>query len=205
MKKLFVPILKRIQEINFRPASEWVIIKSGPAEVSRPMKQFILPVTITIAIATFLGYILELDYVSHSRMFIVIIATIKVLSAFCTSFFTFYITALLVQELCPKMDISIDNNKLFKLLAYSFSAFWTMLFLAGLLANYKSLGSFFIFLGLYGIIPFWAGCDIMLELPRDKKNKLLAVCLFIAIVVYLLIGWSFGFALRAAHLAGMMN
>ncbi len=178
MKKLFVPILKRIREINFRPASEWVIIKNATGRSFRPMKQFILPITITIAIATFLGYILELDYVSHSRMFIVIIATIKVLSAFCTSFFTFYITALLVQELCPKMDISIDNNKLFKLLAYSFSAFWTMLFLAGLLANYKSLGSFFIFLGLYGIIPFWAVAILCWNCPVTRKiNFLPYVCL----------------------------
>jgi hypothetical protein len=103
------------------------------------------------------------------------------------------------------MKIIASNENIIKLLTYSFSAFWAMLFLAGLLANYKSLGSFFLFLSLYGIYPFWIGCDIMLDLRPDRKNKLILVTLLIALIVYLLIDWSFGFALRAIHLVGMMN
>jgi hypothetical protein len=201
MKKLFISILKRTREVNFRPASEWKIIKSETGLVAWHMKHYVLPISFAIAISTLLGYFLALNFYNYTFIYIVI----KALSAFCEAFFPLYITDLIVQEICPKMNINIKNESLFKLLTYSFSAFWAMLFLAGILANYKSLGSFFIFMGLYGIFPFWVGSDILLELPPEKKNKLLAVSLLIAILVYLLIDWSFGFALRAAHLAGMMN
>jgi hypothetical protein len=205
MKKLFINILKRTREINFRPASEWQAIKDTPVSAKWHMKNYIIPITLVISIVTFLGYYFELNYLEIPKLHILLIAFIKTLSALCKAFFTFYLTFQIVQELSPKFEINNKNENLFKLLTYSFSAFWTMLFLAGILANYKSLGSFFIFMGLYGIFPFWVGSDILLELPPDKKNKLLAVSLVIAILVYLLIDWSFGFALRAAHLAGMMN
>jgi hypothetical protein len=201
MKTLFNTILKRIQEINFRPALEWEVIKGLPGKLTWHMRYFILPISFAIVLATFLGYLLALSFYNYSFLYI----AIKALSAFCESIFTTYITILLVLELCPKMKIVVSNENIIKLLIYSFSAFWTMLFLSGLLANYKSLGSFFLFLSFYGIFPFWIGCDIMLDLPPDKKNRLLIVTLSIALVVYLLIDWSFGFALRAIHLVGMMN
>jgi hypothetical protein len=201
MKKLFISILRRIQEINIRPASEWEVIKSTPASISWHIKHYVLPISTTISIATLLGYFLALNFYNYTYIYIVI----KALSAFCVSVFTLYVTFQLVRELCPRIGINVSNENLFKVLTYSFSAFWAMQFLAGLLANYKSLGSFLIFLGFYGIFTFWTGCDIVLELASDKKNKLLAISVSIAIVVYLLIDWPFGFALRAAHLAGMMN
>ncbi len=201
LKKLFKQIRSRIYNINSNPYSEWEAINVEPNEVSWHLKNFIFPLTITISIATFLGYLLALNIYNYSIIYV----AIKSLSAFCETFFTLWVSALIIKELAIKIKIEVQFSKLFKLLTYSFSAFFTAYIIAGILANYKTLGSFLIFLGIFGIFPFWIGCDLVLNISSIQRNRLLLVSLAVILIIYFLISWSFGFALRTAHIAGMLN
>jgi hypothetical protein len=202
LKKLFNRLRSRIFKINASPFSEWEVIIAEPEQVSWHMKNFVLPMTIAIAITTFLGYYL---LALNIHNYILVYSAIKALASFCEAFFTLWVSALIIKELLVKLKVSVGFIKLFKLLAYSFSAFFTAAIISGFLSNYNTLGSFLKFLGLFGIFPFWIGCEIVLKLSPEKRARLILVSLAVILIVYFLINWSFGFALRAAHFAGMLN
>jgi hypothetical protein len=73
------------------------------------------------------------------------------------------------------------------------------------MANYPTLGSFLKFLGLYGIYPFLIGSEKMEIGDKKMRNKLLLLSLITVLITYLLISWSFGFALRSIHFAFLFN
>jgi len=201
MKSKIKKIWKRIWQINFQPYSEWEIINSEPNSKSLLLGEFIFPITITIALTTFAGNIFAMSTNNYTFLYVLI----KTISVFCTSFFTFYVSTLLVYEINLKLGFLKDYRKIFILFTYSFSVFWTALIISGILADYKTLGSFLKFLGLIGIYPFWVGLDILLNIPIEKKNKFFILSLTIVVIVYFLIDWSFGLILRAVYFAGLLT
>lgn len=202
MKEKFKIIFKRIQQINLHPQLEWDAVSNEPDSPAWHLKKFIFPVTLAVAAVTFISYLL-FAYNIYNYSFAYV--CVKTLASFCESFFSFYVSLLIMSELCSKLGVETNYEKLFKLMAYSFSAFWLFSFAAGAMANYKTLGSFMKFMGVVGVYPFFIGCDKILKVPAESKNKFVAVTLLIVLIVYLLINWSFGFALRATHIAGMLT
>ena len=201
IKEVFVRVKDRILLINSSPFSELEAIRAEPSNVSWHKKKFVVPMMLAITVATFLGYLLALSIYNYSFVYI----AIKAVSAFCESFFTLWVSSLILKELAVKLKSPVGYSNLFKLMTYSFSAFFAAEIVAGFLANYKTLGSFIKFLGLFGIFPFWIGCEMLLNISAKKRLELILVSLIVVLVVYFLISWSFGFALRAAHIAGMLN
>jgi hypothetical protein len=202
MKQKFKLIRNRIQQINLHPQLEWDVINKEPDNVAWHLKQYVFPITLSIAAVTFISYLLfAYNIYNYSFSYV----CIKALASFCESFFTFYVSSLIVNEICVKLDVGANYEKLFKLMAYSFTAFWTFSFLAGALSNYKTLGSFLKFMGILGVYPFFIGSDKLLKIKPESKQKFIAITLAIVIIVFILINWSFGFALRAAHFAGMIS
>jgi len=201
LKKLFIRLKNRIFLVNSNPFTEWEVIKLEPESVSWHMKKFVLPMTLIIALATFFGYLLALSIYNYSIIYV----AIKAVAAFCESFFTLWVSTLIIKELSVRLKSPVELTKLFKLFAYSFSAFYTAAIFAGILANYKTLGSFLKFLGLFGIFPFWIGCEMLLNISSEKRTRFILVSLVVILFVYFLINWSFGFALRTVHFAVMLN
>lgn len=201
MKTLIKKIWNRIYQVNINPYSEWKVIKEEPASISWHLKKIVVPIILVIVIVNFLGYLLLSDIYNYSLLYV----SVKTLSAFCESFFTFHISYLIVRELNQKFTFFSNPEKLYKLYTYSFSAFWIALLLNGLFANYKTLGNFLIFLALYGIYPLWVGAGILQNIPSKLKSRLLLFTITFAITTYLLIDWSFGFALRIIYFSGLIK
>ena len=155
----------------------------------------------SIVVLTFLGYLLVVNIYSYSLIYV----SIKSLAAFCKSFFTLYVTYLIIRELNQKFDFCKNPKELFKLFTYSFTAFWTALLLSGVFADYITLGKFFVFMGLYGIYPLWAGADVLLNIPARLKTKFILLTTVTALTVFLLINWSFGFALRIIYYSELLK
>jgi hypothetical protein len=195
MLVLFKKIWLLIYKINFNPTAEWEVIKSEPDSVESHMKKIVIPVVIAITLATFAGYLFASRIYNYSFIY----STIRAVAAFCESFFTLYVSFLLIFELCPKLGVVSGQNSLFKLMTYSFTTFWIASFLAGLLANYKTLDEFLRFIGLFGVYLFWIGSGTLLSFSEGKKDKFILISVAIVLAVYVLIHWSFGYALTAAH------
>jgi hypothetical protein len=202
MKQKFYRIKNRIQQVNFNPQLEWNVINNEPNNTAWHLKQYVFPITLSITIATFVSYLLfAYNIYNYSFSYV----CLKALASFCESFFSLYVSSLIVNELCVKIGVETNYEKLFKLMTYSFTAFWTFSFIAGILANYKTLGSFLKFMGIIGVYPFFIGSGKLMHVPENNKIKFVSVTLAIVLIVYLLINWSFGFALRAAHIAEMLT
>jgi hypothetical protein len=194
-------ILRRIIQVNLNPVSEWKTIKEESCSSAYLVKSFVFPSTIFIAFITFLGYFLASGIYNYSVFY----AIIKTLSVFCLTFFTPIVATLIINEIITKLGFKPGTNKLLSLITYSLTALWIGILISGIIANYKMLASFVKYIGLFGIIPFWYGCDLFIEVPVVLKNKFVLISLGVTIVVLLLIDWSFGPALRAAHFAEMLN
>jgi hypothetical protein len=194
-------ILRRIIQVNLYPNSEWKTIISESCSSINLIKTFIFPFTSIIASITFLGYLLASGIYNYSVFY----AIIKALSVFCVTFFTPVVASLIINEIITKLEYKPGVNKVLTLITYSLTAFWVGILFSGIIANYKMLASFVKFVGLFGIVPLWYGCDIFLGIPYAIKNKFVLISIGVTIVVLLLIDWSFGPLLRAAHFAEMLN
>ena len=202
MKQKFFVIKNRIQQINLHPQIEWDVINSEPDNTAWHLKQYVFPITLSIAVVTFVSYLLfAYNIYNYSFSYV----CIKALASFCESFFTLYVSSLIVNELCVKIGVETNYNKLFKLMAYSFTAFWAFSFVAGAMSNYQTLSSFLKFMGIVGVYPFFIGSDKLMNIPAQNKMKFVSITLLVVLIVYVLINWSFGFALRAAHIAEMLS
>jgi hypothetical protein len=197
LKKIWVIIYK----INFDPVVEWEVLKSEPNTVAYHMKKMVLPVTACIAMATFVGYFFESIAFGYSIVYV----CIRTISAFCEAFFSLYVSFLIIYELCPGLGLINGRENLFKLMTYSFSTFWITSFIAGILANYKTLDEFLRFLGLFGIYLFWIGSGTLLTFAVNKKSKFFIISVAVILVCYYMIHWSFGYVLTAARFPGIFN
>jgi len=192
-------VLRRIwnivYRINSKTNSEWQVIKSQSDSIGWHLKRIVVPITIGIALSTFIGYLFAFGFYKYSFVYV----CLKTIAAFCESFFTFYVSFLIIFELSPKIGLISGRESLFKLLAYSFTTFWIASFIAGLCANYKNLEEFLKFLGLFGVYLFWTGSEILLKISERKKYLFILSSVSIVVVVYLLIHWAFGYILTISH------
>lgn len=194
-------LFRRTMNVNSNPLEEWPVIATEPSTLRWHLRKTVLPFTILIAASNFIGSFFALSYYNYTIIYILV----KTVAAFCECFFTLYVTGLIIKELGPKLKIKLDTDALFKVLIYSFTAWYALCVLAGILSNYPTLGRFLKFLGLYGIVPFWFGMTMIMKVPKENKTRLLLVTLAVAIIVSLLIDWSFESILKPLHISGMIN
>ncbi|MGC8803518.1 MAG: hypothetical protein ACP5PS_07080, partial [Bacteroidales bacterium] len=149
--------LRTMQKMILSPSSAWDEILSTPNQSPGwHLKHFVAPAVALVIATHVLGYlVLAITVGNYSIPYVLI----KVLAIFFDTFFTFYITVLIVTEWTKKLGWPVSYDQLIVLNSYSLSAFWLGKILSGLLANYPTLGSFFVFLGITGIYPFILGAE----------------------------------------------
>lgn len=203
MKGRIKKIVSRIRRLHSNPFAEWELIKAETGNIAWHMNKMVYPSCFLIALATFVGYFFTSLYSIYSYSFLFV--CLKAVAVFCEAYFTLLVSYLIIKEIPFKIKLKIEDKSLFVLMAYSFSTFWAASFIAGILADYKNLSIFLKFTGLYGVLIFWIGSDILLNIHSQQKSKFVYLALAIVLVVYFLIHWSFGFLLTAAHFPGILN
>lgn len=183
------------------PIKAWEVIKDEPDAPVWYFKNLILPVIVAITLVTFGGYLL---FALTIQDYSILYAFVKTLAVCCESFFTFYISFILIKELREKLKVDIGSKDLFKIMVYAFTPFWIAVFFSGLLANYATLSSFLRFLGLYGVILFLSALDQWQLVAPNRRTLFAFVSAAIAIIIYQLISWSFSFALKAIQYSNLL-
>ena len=202
MRQKYQGIFKRLNYIYRHPVSCWDSIAQESFSPGWYFKKLVLPMIAAIAVVNFLGY---LFFALAIHDFSIAYALVKAIAVSCESFFSFYISFLIIVELRSKLKVEIEEQKLFKIMLYSITPLWSAILLSGFLANYATLSSFLKFLGIYGVILFAAGIEQMHAVVANKRGLFIFVCFSIVLVIYLLLSWSFSFALKAIQYSDMLS
>jgi len=195
--------LRTIRQMVLSPATAWEDILSKPYHSSGwHLKHFVLPVVSLIIATHLLGYlVLAITVGNYSIAYVVV----KTIATFFDTFFTFYITVLIMTEWTRKLNWQVDHDHLLLLNSYSLSAFWLGKMLAGLLANYPTLGSFIVFLGITGIYPFILGAERINLVAPHRLNRIIVMNTSVFVLLYLLIRWAFNFPLKTLYYLHIFN
>lgn len=202
MIQRYIVLFKKMWYVITHPIDAWGVIKNEPDAPVWYFKNLILPIIVAITLVTFGGYFL---FALAIQEYSVLYAFVKALAVCCESFFTFYVTFIVIKELREKLKADIGSKNLFKIMVYSFAPFWIAVFISGFLANYATLSSFLRFLGLYGVILFLSALDQWQLVAPNRRTLFAFVTAAIAVIIYQLIGWSFSFALKAIQFSNLLT
>lgn len=185
--KLFA---NRVKCILSEPKKEFQKIKAEEKIPKKILIDFIIPLVIINALASFLGVIIfsEASFTIGSGIVlkkVIFIAVVQITSV--------YLAAYLVNELLPIFHMVKNFNVTFRLIAYSFTAAIpaTTIFF-GLPSK---LSNFIIFLGFYAVVTLWIGCDVLFPKLQDRKQLFVPVAIIAAALIYLASSVIFGLIL----------
>ena len=138
MKDKYIKIFRKLKFIYQHPVSCWNTLDQEPNSPAWYFKNLVTPFVLAITVVNFLGY---LFFALAIQEYSILYALVKAVAVFCESFFTFYVSFLIIKELREKLKVEIDDNKLFKVMVYSITPLWSAILLSGFLANYATLSS----------------------------------------------------------------
>lgn len=187
---------EKTKKIIFNPDEGWADIFAEPQEMRWHMQNYVLPAMGVLAIAILAGYTFCAITIGNYSFIYCLFKAIEVVVA---SFFSLYVSSLLVYEISIRKIAQIDYDKLFILMLYSLAFFWVATAIAGILANYPTLGSFFMFLGIYGMYPFYRGAKMAAIADPLTIMKIMLLAFACIVITYLAIHWSFSFILKPLH------
>lgn len=165
--------INRIKQLLLETKKEFINIHKEDKDPVKILKDFILPMVIINALASFLG---DIFFGPASFKIGSGIVLQNVLLIAVVQLVAIYISAYLMNELLPLFQVKKNFNASFRLIAYSFTPIFITTIVAGLLPNFGTVINFF---GFYAIVIIWIGADILLPVGREKKQ------LFVPVVVVL--------------------
>jgi hypothetical protein len=150
--------------IIFKPGKEWSIIKEQNRTCNYLRNNFLIPISIVVSIAAFLGSIIFTN--STLSPVYSIFAGVRFFLLFLI---VPYLSAMVLGEITKPLDLGKDFSVSFKLIVYSL----TPLFLCQIASQLFESLIFVNVLSLYGLLIFWTGAEKMLNPPDYKKMPML--------------------------------
>ena len=151
-------LFAQIKAILLKPLDEWPRLAAGDSTTREVFMRYVLPLSAISPVAGLIGGQLfgygALGFSYHPSL---ISALIMALVTFVLGLVNFLVMTLLVDFLSPKFGGEMNNQRAFKLVAYSSTAVWV----AGIFGLVPMLGLFAV-LGLYSIYLLYSGATPML-------------------------------------------
>lgn len=169
-------VLNRIKNLILTPEKEWKQIQNENQSKKEIIKNFAVPLLIIIVICSILG---DIIFTSREHFTIAYIAC-KAFVTFAIVYSTIYLSALLINELTLSFNSKKDLNVTFKLVVYSFTAYFLSTAFSNLI---PPLGLIQVF-ALYSIYLFWLGCEPLLQTNQDNKIGFVVLSSIIILCIY---------------------
>ena len=171
-------LINRVKSILLTPKTEWPVIETETTDVKTLTVNYLLPLALITAVATFIGYGLigQNVFGVHigSAGFGLRYALVSLVSTIGGAFLTAYI----IDLLAPSFGSEKNFLQSFKLVVYSY----TPMLVAGILPIIPSLGILATLAGLYGLYLLYIGLQPMKKTPEDKKTSYFVVSLIVVIL-----------------------
>ena len=179
-------IINRTKNLIISPIEEWKNIEKEETVASDVLKNFVLPYLVLNALASIVGNVLFTGKILFYNPvpYAIISAVISIL----IYLIVIYVTAEIIKRLGPNFDTEIDNNKAFKLVAYSFAPSYVISIIVGIFPFLYPLG----ILGLISFFVMWYGFGSLLHTPDEKKVGFFIISILIIIIEYLAIAFILG-------------
>ena len=172
-------IIERAKGIILKPKEEWEKISQENTSSSVVLINYLIPLALIPAIASFIGYGL-IGYGPFSAIsFGIKYAIIHLVSIIGGA----YLTAFIVDSLAPGFNAEKNFNRAFALISFAY----TPMLVAGIFNILPALAVIALLAGLYGLYILYLGIKPMMKAPDDKVTVYFIVSLLILIVTYIVI------------------
>ena len=171
-------LINRVKSILMAPKTEWPIIETEQTDVKTLTINYLLPLALITAVASFIGYGLigqnvfgvHVGSIGYGLRY----ALISLVSTIGGAFLTAYIIDLLASSFGSEKNFLQS----FKLVVYSY----TPMLVAGVLLIIPSLGILASLAGLYGLYLLFLGLQPLKKTPEDKKVTYFVISLIVVIL-----------------------
>lgn len=163
-----------------QPAEAWERVKDNTSTAQQHLKNYILPLTLSGAIATFIGYSF-VGYGIQKPSFS--FGFSESITKFIAVFLTIIISGFLIHKMADLFKAQVSLNKSIKLIGFSF----TPILISALLNFIPALG-LIIFLAIpYSLYILYTGFNIMILIDENKSPVFLLFCIALVLIVYLVL------------------
>ena len=167
----------------FSPAREWPVIAAERGPIKTLFFQYVVPMALVPAIASFFGYGLVGANGIHFRVSGLFWGSAMAIDNFITSLAVFGLGAYIVNRLAPGFGAARDICKSARLVAYAYTPAW----IAGLFYFVPSLQELVV-LGLYSVYLFYLGIPVLKPMAADQRVTFTFVSAILLIIVRFVVG-----------------
>jgi uncharacterized membrane protein YwzB len=174
-------IIDRIKGIILNPKKEWEIISQENTPSIVLLTNYLLPLALIPAIASFIGY----GLIGYRVAFIGHVSGLAwglkwAIMMFGNMLLGTYISAFIIDLLATNFGAEKNFDKSFSLVVYSY----TPMMVAGILFLLPSLQVLPALAGLYGLYLLYIGIKPMMKSPDDKTTTYFIISLIVIIIVF---------------------
>lgn len=170
-------LIDRVKNILLNPKEEFAALKDEPTDIASIFKNYLLIIAALPAVGTLLSFGAYWGFGTRFRIAIV---------TYVLTLASFYIGALVVDNLAPHFASTRSMLNAFKLVAYSATASMV----GGLLAFVPGLGWLLQFAGgIYSIYLFYVGIPIFMETQEGRELPYAIVSILAIVVIFVVLGW----------------
>ena len=173
-------VFNRARNLIVGPKAEWNVIQTELLGKDAIVKGYAVPLIMIMALCSIVGSIITVSNIGY--------AIIKALGIFGFTYAGMYISAIIINELTTSFNSKKDLDTTFKLVVYSFTAYFII---SALVFLWPPLGMLYVF-GLFSVYLFWEGTTILLGTPEDNKVGFVVVSALVIggifAILYLILG-----------------
>jgi hypothetical protein len=175
----------RVKKILFSPKTEWQVIAGQHEEPGKVLKDYIIPLLLTGALAAFIGYGFIGDTFLENRVVGIGYGIANAINRVIVGIITLYVNAFVINELAPSFNSTKDFSKSFQLVAYGA----TPVLVALLFSIIPAIENLTRVIGVvYSVYLWWLALPYLKNTPPDRTMLYLLIIFAGLVVAYAILG-----------------
>lgn len=182
-------LVDRVKNILLKPQSEWDVIATEPADVTKLYTGYALPLIVLAAVASLIGSVLiGHSFLGASYRVPLVSGVMFAVFQVAAGLIGIFLMAFVANALAPTFGSTQDQGQAHKLAVYSATAG----LVGGLLAILPPIAPLAIIAAIYSLVLLWIGLPRLMKTPEDKRVGYFATIIVVVIVVGFVINMVLG-------------
>ena len=195
-------LINRAKDIVLQPKTTWEVIKTEETTTSGILTNYLFPLALVPAIASFIGYgFIGFNVGIFGRAASIEWGIGQAVTTFVSTFIGVIISAWVISQLGKNFGTTTSMNDAAKLVAYSY----TPALIAGIFYLIPSLIIIVVLGGLYSLYLLYIGFQPMTNVSEQRKTSYFMVSLIAIIVVSAVLFAALGSILATLGLVGYQS